>query len=99
MEKFLRRFASQVIGVLCGWDRIRFQGSRGWLAAVRGFKHYLDLANVLLKDFVEHARETTNRLRHGIEQSVAQQGREIHYLSSSKRTRMGKFASLLPSTE
>jgi hypothetical protein len=90
MEKFLRRFGSQVIGVLCGWDRIRFQGSRGWLAAVMGFKHYLDLANILLKDFVEHALETTNRLRQGIEQSVAQQGREIHYLPSSKTDKDGE---------
>jgi hypothetical protein len=95
MEKFLRRFASQVIGVLCGWDRIRFQGSRGWLAGVMGFKHYLDLANILLKDFVEHALETTNRLRQGIEQSVAQQGREIHYLTSSKTDKDGEVRQFI----
>src|SRR5437868_11488254 len=95
MEKFLRRFGSQVIGVLCGWDRIRFQGSRGWLAAVMGFKHYLDLGNILLKDFIEHALETTNRLRHGIEQSVAQQGREIHYLPSSKTDKDGEVRQFI----
>jgi hypothetical protein len=41
MKNFLRRFHHLVLGVLCGWDRIRFQGSRRWLAGEMGFKHYL----------------------------------------------------------
>src|SRR5215510_1412210 len=84
MEKFLRRFRDKVLGTLCGWDRIRFQGSRRWLASVMGFKHYLDLAKVLLKDFREHALQTTERLRQNIEQREAQQGRQVHFLPSSK---------------
>jgi hypothetical protein len=84
MEKFLRRFRDKVIGVLCGWDRIRFHGSRRWLAGAMGFKHYLDLAKVLLKDFREHALETTTRLRQNIEERECQQGREVHFLPSSK---------------
>src|SRR5206468_2562151 len=74
----------KVIGVLCGWDRIRFHGSRRWLAGAMGFKHYLDLAKVLLKDFREHALETTTRLRQTIEERESQQGREVHFLPSSK---------------
>jgi len=84
VEKFLRRFRDKVIGVLCGWDRIRFQGSRRWLASVMGFKHYLDLAKVLLRDFREHALASTARLRQSIEERETQQGREVHFLPSSK---------------
>jgi hypothetical protein len=60
-----------VVGFLCGWDRIRFQGSRGWLAGEYGFKHYLDLAHVRFKDFRDHAIETTERLRQDVEQREA----------------------------
>ena len=83
MNSFLQRFGEIVVGFLCGWDRIRFQGSRRWLASATGFKHYLDLAHVLLKDFGDHALETTERLRQDVEQREAQHGRKVHYLESS----------------
>jgi hypothetical protein len=83
MKKFLQRFQHLVLGVLCGWDRIRFQGSRRWLAGEKGFKHYLDLAHVLWKDFRGHAIETTKRLRQDVEQREAQHGRKVHLLPSS----------------
>jgi hypothetical protein len=84
VKKFLQRFRDIVIGFLCGWDRIRFQGSRRWLAGEMGFKHYLDLAHILRVDFREHALETTDRLCQDVEQREIQQGREVHYLPSSK---------------
>jgi hypothetical protein len=83
MKNFLQRFGEIVVGFLCGWDRIRFQGSRGWLAGEYGFKHYLDLAHVLFMDFRDHAIETTERLRQDVEEREAKQGRKIHYLESS----------------
>ena len=83
MQKFLQRFRDIVFGILCGWDRIRFFGSRGWLAGEIGFKHYLDLAHVLWMDFGAHALETTERLRQDIERRETDQGREVHYLPSS----------------
>jgi hypothetical protein len=83
MKNFLQRFHHLVLGVLCGWDRIRFQGSRRWLAGENGFKHYLDLAHILWIDFREHALETTERLRQDVEQREVQQGRKVHYLPSS----------------
>jgi len=82
MKKFLQRFGHLVLGFLCGWDRLRFQGSRRWLAGEIGFKQYLTKAQILLSDFREHALETTERLRQVVEQREAEQGRKIHYLSS-----------------
>jgi hypothetical protein len=83
MKKFLQRFAGLVIGVLCGWDRIRFQGSRGMLVQEIGFRRYLDRAHILRMDFRDHALETTERLRQDVERREAEQGRKVHHLSSS----------------
>ena len=83
MKNFLRRFCHLVLGCLCGWDRIRFQGSRRWLAGENGFKHYLDKAHILWMDFREHALKTSERLRQDVNQRELQQGREVHYLPSS----------------
>lgn len=83
MQKFLQRFRHIVLGILCGWDRVRFFGSRGWLANDMGFQRYLNYAHVLLKDFRAHARETTKRLRQDVERRETEQGREVHYLPSS----------------
>ncbi len=83
MNKFLQRFAGLVIGVLCGWDRIRFQGCRRMLLGEVGFRRYLDRARILRMDFREHARATTIRLRDDIERREAEQGRKVHHLQSS----------------
>src|SRR5438132_1471940 len=95
MEQFLRRFKEKVIGVLCGWDRIRLQGSRRWLASVVGFKHYLYLAGILWKDFREHALATTERLRQNVERREAQEGREVHYLPSSNTDKDGEVRRVI----
>src|SRR3974377_2263068 len=95
MEEFLRRFQNKVIGVLCGWDRIRLQGTRRLLASVEGFKRYLHLAGMFFKDFREHALETTARLRQNVEQREAQEGREVHFLPSSKTDKDGEVRKVL----
>ena len=41
MEKFMKRFGSQVDGVVSGWDRIAIRGSSRWLSSVRGLSTYL----------------------------------------------------------
>src|SRR5271155_4047243 len=94
MENFLRRFHAIVLGVLCGWDRIRLQGSRRWLAGEVGFKHYFDKAQVRWMDFRDHAMHITERLRQDVEQREADQGRKVHYLPSSasdKEEQVRKF--------
>jgi hypothetical protein len=82
MKKFLQRFGGLVIGILCGWDRIRFQGSRRLLADDIAFRRYLDRARILRMDFREHAKGITERLRQDVEEREAHQGRKVHYLSS-----------------
>ena len=41
MRTFLQRFGSMVKGVLSGFDRLRFRGTRRLLANLGGMKHFL----------------------------------------------------------
>jgi len=84
VKKFLERFSKHVLGVLWGWDRIRFQGVRRYLASAECFKRYLHLARIMWKDFGEHAQDTTARLCQDVEKREARRGHEVHYLASTK---------------
>jgi len=82
MEGFIRRLGSVVTGVLQGFDRVRFRGTKRLLANVRGMMHYLWQRKVLLKDFKEHMMEATGRVRAATEQIALSRGRPLVYLSN-----------------
>ena len=51
MKTFLQRFRAFVLGVLCGFDRLRFRGSKRQLCHEAGIMAYLSHRCILLKDF------------------------------------------------
>ena len=51
MKNFLLRFASLVLGVLVGYDRWRFRGSKRMLCYPKGVMSFLSYHSVLLKEF------------------------------------------------
>jgi len=51
MKTFLQRFASIVLGVLIGFDRWRFRGSKRLLCYPEGVMSFLSYHSVLLKEF------------------------------------------------
>jgi hypothetical protein len=59
MKRFLRTHADLIIGVLNGFDRLRFRGTLRWLAYTQGMKKFLDHTGVLLKDFKAYALRLT----------------------------------------
>src|ERR1700682_4521383 len=67
MDTFLRRFSEKVIGVLHGFDRLRFRGSRRGLCYPTGLLGFLWHMHILLKDFGDFAQDTTNTLCQAIE--------------------------------
>jgi hypothetical protein len=83
MQAFLQRFSTFVMGVLNGWDRVRFRGTIRWLTKPAGMMHFLWKQQVLLKDFAGFAKETTARLRTALEEQAVQQQRPVEYLASS----------------
>ena len=61
MQSFLTTHASQVQGVLSGFDRVRFRGTLRWLANLQGMRAWLSRRRVLLKDFKDYALGLTEQ--------------------------------------
>lgn len=75
MTSFLQRFAAVVLGVLHGFDHLRFRGSKRLLCYPAGALSYLWKLQVLLKDYKEYyAKETTIALCRSIETEAKQAG-------------------------
>jgi hypothetical protein len=83
MLKFVQRFASHVCGVLSGFDRLRFRGTKRLLACVRGLASYLWTQQILFKDFATFAQDSTARLRRAIEDNAHALGRPVVYVPST----------------
>ncbi len=82
MKSFLQQHASQILGVLRGFDRIRFRGTFRQLAYVDAMTMALNCLRVLLKDFGRFAEDKTNRFRQGVEEVADKAGRRVIYIAS-----------------
>jgi hypothetical protein len=83
VKTFIQRFGSKILGVLHGFDRIRFRGTRRFLANVAGMMNFLWHRQVLLKDFKAFAGDITDKVRQAAEETAIKQGRPIVYLHNS----------------
>ena len=83
MKTFIQRFGQTILGVLHGFDRIRFRGTRRFLANVTGMMGYLWQRQVLLKDFKAFAGNITAQVRQAAEEAALSQGRPLEYLHNS----------------
>lgn len=87
MDKFLKRFAPLVCGVLMGLDRVLFRGTLRNLSYPAGLQHYLWANRIPFKDFHEHSQDVTRRLIEASERCAALQRRPIIYLPSSSASK------------
>jgi len=71
------------MGVLNGFDRIRFRGTQRWLANERGMMGFLWKRQGKLKHFKPYALKLTAELRESIERLAETSGRPSLYLYSS----------------
>lgn len=67
MKTFLRRFHSVVLGVLHGFDRMRFRGTKRQLCYAAGMMSWLGHIRMPLKDYKLFARDTTVALCKAVE--------------------------------
>jgi hypothetical protein len=84
---FLHRFSDRVQGVLSGFDRLRFRGTKRLLMHVGGLLNFLWQAQVPLKDFKDYACSTTDALRRSVEQAARDAGRPVVFLSSGSASK------------
>ncbi len=85
MRQFIQRHQDQMLGVLSGFDRMRFRGTLRLLTNVGGMMGFLSLVGVLLKDFMVYAEGVTKRLRQTTEERAQAAGRPVRYLPGATR--------------
>ena len=86
MTAFLQHFGAFVIGVLHGFDRLRFRGSKRQLCNAAGAASYLGYIGVKLDDYKTYAKVTTGTLCQAIETEATAAGmyRYLNDLQTSK---------------
>ena len=85
MRQFIEQFDDRLLGVLSGFDRLRFRGTMLLLSSEGGMSEYLWRNQVLLKDWDDFVGPLTERVRRSGEQLAAKtpSGR-VHYLSTTR---------------
>jgi hypothetical protein len=81
MFQFLQRHGSNVIGVLSGFDRLRFRGTLRNIAYSEGMSKFLSHTKVLFKGFKELVLGTTQQVREAAEQLAERHQRPLKYLA------------------
>ena len=87
MNPFVQRHEKSVIGMVSGFDRVRFRGTLMAIACVQQMARHLRHIGVLLKDFRQYALSVTHRVRQATEQLVASAGRRLVYVRDSSQSK------------
>ncbi|MFM9966431.1 MAG: hypothetical protein ACKV2Q_35085 [Planctomycetaceae bacterium] len=95
MNEFIDKHQKDILGVLSGFDRVRFRGTFRVLAVVKLLLVWLTNQRVLIKDFGDFAESLTQRLKQSIEEVAQVHGRAIQYLVSSRITKEQLVAELI----
>lgn len=85
MKHFIERFDDRLLGVLSGFDRLRFRGTLLLLTSEGGMMEFLWRNKVLLKDFKAYAFPLTERVRLAGERLAAKTpSGKVHSLSTTR---------------
>ena len=87
MRRFVQRHQEDVIGVLSGFDRLRFRGTLRSISYAEGLDRFLGARGVRYKDFGTFAQSLSERLKKRAEAIAQAQGRPFQYLSSSRQSK------------
>jgi hypothetical protein len=86
MKSFLQRFGSLILGVVHGFDRLRFRGSKRQLCNPGGVASFLSYVRVPLKEYKSYAQDTTLTVCKAIETEAKQAGL-YQYLNNSQESK------------
>lgn len=93
MQQFIEKYAPHIQGTLSGFDRLIFRGSlrrlnyghwdRSLQAMVAvGMEQYLWQNQILFKDYRDHVKQTSDRIKREFERPFEQQKRPVIFLRS-----------------
>lgn len=84
MNSFLQQHATDIYGVLSGFDRVRFRGTHRTIAFADGFARFLGFLRILLTRFRAFVDGTTKQLKDATQQLAKQTpAKKILYLNGS----------------
>jgi hypothetical protein len=83
MRQFIEKHQRDIIGVLSGWDRIRFRGTIRMLAYTDGLLGWLNDQRVLLKQFKTFSLGLTAALKQSVEAVAGAAGKSVRYIASA----------------
>ena len=96
MKTFLQRHQADIYGVLSGFDRVRFRGTRRAVSYPKGVMGLLWVFQILLKNFAQFLQGHTKRLK-SVTEELAQGTPvgQVHYVSSSTASKEDVVARLV----
>lgn len=95
MQQFITKHQRDIIGVLSGWDRLRFRGTIRMLAYTSGLFGWLNDQGVLLKQFKTFSMGLTEALKQSVETVAAAAGKSVRYIASSSLSKEDLVRELL----
>lgn len=84
MERFVTRHADRIVGILTGFDRMRFRGTLRSISNVDGRQIWLNQRHVLLKDFGRFVQQVSAEITAYAHAVAAEHGRPFECLRSWK---------------
>lgn len=86
MKSFLQRHTDQILGVLSGFDRLRFRGSLRLLQSEGGVFSWLERIGVAVGDFAKYAEGLTKQHCQAADKlatSTKRNGRRTSYFAAA----------------
>jgi hypothetical protein len=90
MDAFIQRHQQDVIGVLMGFDRMRFRGTLRSISYAEGVDRFLGAVGVRYKDFKDYVLGLSQALIDHAEQVAKQAGRPFEYQASSSEDKQAE---------
>jgi hypothetical protein len=87
MQSFLDRHRAEIVGVLSGFDRLRFAGIFRSMSFLKGFDRFLGAHGVLYKDFGKFVQSVSARVKAHAQAYAERSGRPLIYLESSSASK------------
>jgi hypothetical protein len=84
VERFLAQHQANILGVLAGFDRVRFRGSLPSICNRRSLLSFLNFYKIRWEEFPKLAQDLTNELGAHVERYAEQHHRPYYYLDRRK---------------
>jgi hypothetical protein len=94
MDTFIQRHQQEIIGVLSGFDRMRFRGTLRSISYAEGVDRFLGAAGVRYQDFKDYVVGLSQRVIDHGEQVARQAGRPFEYQARSSQDKQARALAI-----